>query len=234
MAAVTLGAQTLATTNAATYNSGAFTPAAGDFLVAVCSVTGQTATDWVVTDNVGGTWTKVRRQVKASSADMMEVWVRDQMATAVSHTVTFSHASGNATGGGVRVYRVTLITRLGINAIRSQGGQDNQAAAGTPAPALNQAALTGNPTIVDIFNATNPNANTITNWTAETAQGYATPTTGGRGFRRDSGFTGTTITFAQTSASAFCTACIEIDASAPPPAPPRSRQRKAHRFLTMR
>lgn len=217
MASVTLGAQTDVTTNAATYNSGAFTPALNDLLVAFVAVTGQTATDWAVTDNQSGTWTKVLRQVKNASADIMEVWVRNQLAPNASTTVTYSHVSGNATGGVVLVWRVAGITRTGSGAIRSQGGQDNQAASGTPAPVLNQAALTGNPTLTAVFNATNPSGVTApASWTGETDVGFASPTTGWHGARRDSGFTGTTITWGSTSASAFASAAVEVDSSTAP------------------
>lgn len=222
MAAVTLGAQTAVTTNAATYNSGAFTtPNDGlsRLLVAVCAVTAQTATDWAATDNVGGSpgWTKVRRQVKASSADILEVWVRNGLiAPNTSCTVTYSHPSGNASGGCVRVWQVSGMSLTGSSAIRSQGGQDNQAASTTPAPALNQNALTGNPTLTAIFNATSPSGVTQpSGWTGETDQGFSSPTTGTRGARRDSGFTSATITWGSTSASIFCSVAVELDTANP-------------------
>jgi hypothetical protein len=215
VATVTAAVQQASTSNAASYTSNAFTPAVGDLLVAVGGLTGTTATDWILSDSQGGTWTKIRRQVKASSADFLEIWVRDQLiASATSTTLTFSHASGNATGVYLRIWRVSGMARTGADAIRSQGGEDNHASGSAPAPTLDQNALTDNPTLTAIFNATNTSGVTgPSGWTVSTDTGYASPTTGARAAHRDSGFTGTTITWGSTSASNFCSLAVELDGS---------------------
>lgn len=199
------------TTDAATYSVGPFTPAANTLIVVFAMLTGETSTDWTVTDDHAGTYTKIRRQVKNASADIMEVWIANQRASAVATNWTYSHASGNATGSFMQIYSVSGMSRTGSAAVRSQGGQDNQAAAGTPAPALNQAALNGNPTITVIHNATNPPGTTApSGWAVGAARGYNVPVTGSHSTFRNSGFTGTTITWGSTSVSAFSSVAIEL------------------------
>lgn len=233
MAAVVNGAAVGSTTGAATYNSGSFTPAVGDLLVAFVGVTGETSADWAVTDNQSGTWTKIRRQVKNASADIFEVWVRDQLvSSAVGHTVTYSHAVGNATGGVVGVVRVSGMTNTGSAAVRSQGGQDNQATGTTPAPVLDSTPLTTNPILTAVHNGQNPGATTQrTGYTVRHSTGYGTPTTGLRTTSLDSGETSATLTWGGTSTGAWSSIGIELDASAGEPGPAGRRRDRAQPAL---
>jgi hypothetical protein len=148
----------------------------------------------------------------------MEVQVRTALATGAAMTFTYSHGAGAATGGGLIILQVTNMTRTGIAAIRSRGVQNNQASGTAPAPVLNQATLTANPTVMVNFNSTNPGGIVApANWTRLLDTGFATaPTTGIDVFSRDSGFAGTTITGGSNNSSAYCTLAIELDASAPP------------------
>lgn len=214
MASFTHAAGGAVTTNAASYTSVSFTPAANDLLFLVMVLTGSTASDWTVTDSLGGTWTKIRRQLKAASTDILELWVRDQLTPASAMTVTVSHPSGNATGLASEIVRVSGMTRTGAAAIRSHGGEDNQAAGGTPAPVLSQAALAANPTFGVVGNASNPAGLTApAGWTEAVDVGYATPTTGFETVARNAGFTGTTVTWGSTSATAFASLIFEFDTS---------------------
>ena len=105
--------------------------------------------------------------------------------------------------------------RAGPAAIRQFTKQDNQAGGGTPAPAFGVSCLTGNLTLVACANAANPAALTPNaSWSEKLDSGHGTPTTGIEISSRDSGFTGTTVTFGGTSGSAFCTIAVELDASA--------------------
>lgn len=221
-----LGSVVASSSNAITYSSVAATPATNDLLVALVGVTGATDSTWAMSDNQSGTWTKIRRQLGRVSADILEVWVRNQLAAASSTTFTYSKpASPNATGCYMHIVSVAGMVTTGASAIRSQGGQDNQTAATTPAPVLNQAALTTNPTLTMVVNATNPDAvTTPTNWTDRGLGGFTLPTTGHHAASRDSGFTGTTITWGSTSVTSFMSLAVELDAGKP--SVPRARSPK--------
>ena len=219
MAAVVAGVSLYNTGNTATYTTGNVNQATNDLLVAFCSPTAEVSTDWVVSDSQGGTWTKVVRAVRTGSATFMELWVRDALcANATALTVTFSHAAGNATGCSINVLRISGMSRAGITAIRNStqfGKQDNGAAAGTPAPALPVAALTGNPCVGAVGNSVNPAAMTApASWTERFDSGYATPAAGMESVSIDSGFTGTTVTWGSTSGGTFCAIVAELDTSA--------------------
>ena len=216
MAAVTLlGTQTVNTSSGT--KTVTATPAVGDLIVLVCAHTGNTSTA-APTDNNSdgaGTYTLVTTAVKASSADTMKVWIRNSFIGSASSTV-FTHAPGTTTGGGVGVFKVTGMTRTGLNAIRQSAIQSNRAAA-TPTPVLGVAALTGNPLIGAVFNATNPATMTARGTPAYTERfdtGYATPTSGLETMSIDSGETGTSIAWGNASASAFCSIIVELDTSA--------------------
>jgi hypothetical protein len=192
----------------------AFTPAVGDHLTAFVCTSGNTNNTPTASDNQSGTWSLVGCLAWNASADRIAVFVRDaSVASAVSHTLTI--ATGANTAGALVVVAYSGMLRFGTSSIRSSGGQANQAASSTPAPALNQAALTGNPTIAMVGSGdttTSPNAS----WTERQDTSQSTPTTAIEVCTRDSGFTGTTITFGATQATVYASYAIELDSSAPP------------------
>jgi hypothetical protein len=55
-----------------------------------------------------------------------------------------------------------------------------------------------------------------TSWTEDSDNGYSTPTAGQESVSRVSGFTGTTVTWGGTSATAFGDIIVEIDTSSFP------------------
>jgi hypothetical protein len=215
---VSLLASLFTTTGGTSMATASATPSGNNLLVAVCAVTGSVATDWAVTDSLGGAWTKVAasRAQKGTNVDEMEVWVRNTL-TSSALTVTYSHASGSATGGGLVVLQVTSMTRTGASAVRGAGVQNNQASGTAPAPVLPATTLTTNPTVWAVFNATALASTPLTdpaNWTRQTNLSYATPTSGIQVAARNSGFAGTTITGGSNSGSAYCSLGLELDASA--------------------
>jgi hypothetical protein len=221
MAAVTLlGTQTFTTTSGT--KTVTATPAVDDLIVIITAHTGNTSSAAPTDDNNTGRYALIGSAVKATSADTMRAWVRTDLIRAASSTV-FTHAPGTTSGGGLAVFKVTGMSRCGITAaarlvsgVVQFGKQDNQAAA-TPGPALPAAADTNNPTIGAVFNATSPAGMTQpTNWTERSDTGYSTPTSGLETVSRDSGFTGTTVTWGSASGSAFCSLILELDASATP------------------
>lgn len=190
------------------------TPTLGDLIVIFAAATG-VASGITVTDNNPdghGTYSAIRTQVKASGVDSMTAFVRADVIRSATST-TFTAVQAASTGGGLQVYRVTGMTIAGLAAIRASGGQSEGAAAATPAPAFAQAALTGNPVLGAVFNATSPAGMTVpASWAAEDSDvGYAVPTAGIQTCHRDSGETGSTITWGSASASIFADIILELD-----------------------
>lgn len=215
MAACTHAVSTASTTNASSYASGSFTPAAGDLLVAFVTATGTVAAG-SMTDSQNLGWSKVTTALKASSADTLYCFVANKFAAASSMTVTFDCTGDAATGAVIQVVRVASMLRKGPLAIRQSAVSSNQTS-GTPGPSFAASALTGNVTLGLVGNATNPaTMTTPTNWTEQNDTGYGTPTTGAEYVTRDSGFTGTTITWGSSSASAFGAIIVELDTSSAP------------------
>jgi hypothetical protein len=205
-------------TSGTTDRTVAITPAVGDLFIAFCVASVNTQTAPTMTDNNSGTYSLITTAQKATSADTMSVFVRNQFLANTTST-TLTCATGSNTAGEIVVVAVTGMSQTGSNAIRQSNRQENQASGGTPAPAFSSAALTDNMTLGAIFNATNPaTMTTPTNWTERQDVGQATPTTGLEVVTRDSGFTGTTVTWGSTSGSAFSSIIVELDASVDPSA----------------
>lgn len=189
------------------------TPTVGDLLVIICGASGNTNSAPTCADNQGGTYYLVGTALKNASADTLSVFVRQQFITTTStHTVTVT--TGANTAGEIVGIAYRSIPNVGQQAIRSSGFQANQAGGGTPAPALNISALTENPTITGCFNGTAGGSVLVPNasWVERQDVSQSTPTTGVEVATRDSGFTGTTITAGGTSATAFASFAIELDA----------------------
>lgn len=210
------GATVASTTNASSYTSASFNVFTGELIVVFVGGTA-TIANGAVTDSLGGTYTDCGTANKNASADEMHVFIRTALiGSNTSMTVNWDCTGDAATGCIMFMIRVSGMTRTGLNAMRQFANQNNQAGGGTPAPTFAAACLTGNPTLGVIFNATNPAGMTPpTSWSELTTdKGFGTPTTGGEYVIRNSGFTGTTITWGSTSASAFCSIIIELDTSA--------------------
>lgn len=218
MATCTPYAATANTNNGTSYPLNAFTPAVGEtlFVFVGTSTSIEPTAAGALTDDQGGTYHLAAFALRGGSSASLYIFVREQsVASAVAHTPTFTCA-GDAAQGIVALPWGINITKVGSAAVRQTGKQDNQGSGGTPAPAFPAAALTTNPTLGFVTNTTNPAGLTPpTNWTEPAGfdTGYATPNGGGESCHRDSGFTGTVITWGSTSASAFGSLIVEADAS---------------------
>jgi hypothetical protein len=202
-------------TSGTTARTAAITTAVGDLLICFVAYSGVT-TLTSVTDNAGdgGTWTQVQTALFGSSANIGAVYVRSKlMASAVSVTVTVN-ASTN-TAGEIVLVAYSGMRYTGSAAVRSKGSQANQAS-GTPAPALNQAALTANPVLTFYAAVGTVGLTAPTSWTSRQSAGQTTPSTWAQVCTRDSGFTGTTVTWGSSSSVAFASIAIELDSSVPP------------------
>lgn len=215
-ATTTLGVTTASSTDANTYATGAFTPAAGNLLVAIVHAS-DTVAAGQFTDSMAGSWAKISSVVNRTSLDTTYIFVSNTRYNAVSMTGTFDCTGDTATGAIITIVRVSGMTRTGADAVLQFASIANQAAAGTPAITFGASVLTGNATIVGVGNSTNAAGITPPASWSETPcsdTGYATPTTGMECATRDSGFTGTTVTWGGTSASAFGAIGVELNTTA--------------------
>lgn len=217
MAAVVLGVEFHNTANGP-HSSGAFTPAAGDLLVAVYFGTGTSGVVPTCT-STGNTaaWTNVDSTTftTAGNNGRIFVWIQNALCTAVSTNVTCGVTDDNTSGGHIIVFRVSGMTKTGATA-KLQSSEDNSHAAGTPqAVAMGAAVTTTNPTLGVMHDEGTTVAITPpTNWT-ERGEGIITvPTSRAEGCSRDSGYTGTTITWGTASTGVYGSYFIELDASA--------------------
>lgn len=214
MASVTHRNSTASTANASSYASGSFTPAAGE-LLGVFVTTSATIAGGTMIDSQGLGFSLVCKALKATSLDTLYFFVANKLAAASSMTVTFECTGDAATSANIQVWGISSMTRTGYDAVRQFKVTNNGAAAGTPAATFDASCLTGNPTLGVVGNASNPAAMTPpTNWTEQNDTGIDTPNTGSEYVSRDSGFTGTTITWGGTSATAFGVIIAEMDTSA--------------------
>lgn len=190
------------------------TPTIGDLFVVYAFVstnTNDTAT--CSDDNGSGTYTRidVANVVISAVNHRLSVFVRDALLANTTSTIITANTGSN-TSGILHVVAVSGMTKTGATAVRSKGLQNNQAA-GTAAPVLNQAALTANITIAVCGSADTAIAEP-SGWTERQETNQANPTIALETATRNSGFTGTTVTFGDSSSTTFCSYVLELDGSA--------------------
>jgi len=216
MATVTdSGAVTASTLNQATYASASFAPASGDLLVVlVTASTTVDAGDITVSANGVTSMTRVDRSTSSTSSHSQYIFVANQLTTGTaSMTVTFDCTGDDATGAIVMVARVAGMTKTGATAIKQSVKLDNGAGSTTPTFTFAASCLTGNPTLVVLGQVSTAGSVPPSGWTEAVDTSYSTPTIGGTYVFRDSGFTGTTITWGDTE-TAHGGVAVELDASA--------------------
>jgi len=186
------------------------TPAVNDLIIIITAHSGNTATTAPTDNQTGGTYTLVNTAVKATSADTMKVWVRDNLITSATSTI-FTHAPGTTTGGGLVVIDCQGMDKAGSSAVVHSAIQSN-IASGTPAPVLGATPSSANAIIGAVFNASNPAALTErSGYTELYDSGYNNPVTGLEVMSRNSGETSATITWGSTSGSAFASIALELN-----------------------
>lgn len=198
----------------------AITPAVGDLMVVFCAVAANAQDTPTMTDNNGsGTYDRIATHNWTISAVNYRVSAFVRTALMVNTTsTTITCTTGSNTSGSVVAVAVSGMTRTGAAAILQSAGQDNQTASTTPAPVFGSSALTANMTLGVVANGTNPATLTVPGgWTERQDVGFASDALGQEIVTRDSGFTGTTVTWGGTSPSIFASLIIELDTSAPPP-----------------
>jgi len=168
------------------------------------------------TSSVGLTFSQFAKATYNGSANSLYGFVSDGFVTnAASQTVDFGVSGDETTGTIIFVCAVAGMPTSGLAAVRQFAVQNNGAAAGTPAPAFASLCLTGNVTLGCVGNnaAAAGSLTPPTGWTEPASTGdlaYATPSTGGEYCFRDSGFTGTTVTWGSASATVFGAIIVEL------------------------
>jgi hypothetical protein len=211
----------LAITNAGPQSTPSFTPAANDLLVVFAFASGTVDANPTLVDSLGAiTFTKITSAISAvgSTGGTVYLFIADQLAAASARTLAFNTPNDVNTGCIVFVCAVAGMTRLGAAAVRQSAIQNTGTAATTPAPAFSASALTGNPCLGCVVNLSNAAGMTPpASWTEGVADvGFNTPVSGGEYIFRNSGFTGTTVTWGSTSATTFGAIIVELDTSAAP------------------
>lgn len=218
MAAVTFAVSDPDTTAASSYPILTFTPAVDDLLVVCVSFAGSDTTTGAVfdcTDDQSGTYTKVAEAHRDANQHGMAMFVRDQAVTsAVGHIVTVTCTGDPATGNITDVYRVAGMTKYGATAIKQFATQSNVGNS-VPEPVFGASVLTGNPVIgmAANNNGTTPTFVVPSGWTEGAQSNHLTPNHVMQSVYRDSGFTGTTVTWGSLISLQYADIVVELDAS---------------------
>jgi hypothetical protein len=205
------------------------TPTLADLIVVIAGTSGLAGGTIDVTDNNTdgrGTYTQIHTDFTGfSTTGVLTMWVRHALIGSATSTIFTANQTGSS-GGGLQVCRISGMSICGLGAVRGAGGQSAGGAGATPAPVLlrrvgtvfsgTQAALTANLCLGAVANGSNPAGMTQpASWSESIDLGYTVPTTGLETAFRNSGETGSTITWGSTSATAFASMVIELDISVP-------------------
>lgn len=208
MAAVVHGVTYNNTANLSVYTTAAFTPATDDLLVVTAIVTG-TVSVGSCSSSAGTTFTKVAPPTPQAGTYL---FVANSRSTNTSQTISVDVTGDAGTGAIIHVARVSGMSRVGSSAVKQSGGVASGSAGTAPAFTFASSVLTEDPTIVTMVNTTSPAGLTPpTSWGELADSGYSTPTTGKEYASRNSGFTGTTVTWASNSATAWGASGVELD-----------------------
>lgn len=188
-------------------------PAIGDLLVIYCCVAANTNNTPTCSDDNGGTYDRIDIANFAISTVnyRLSVFIRTALVPNTTSTIV-TVATGSNSSGAVHCLAISGMTKTGAAAVRSRGLQDNQAA-GTPEPILDQAALTGNITIVALGSA-DTTTTEPTGWTEAQDTNFINDTIALETAVRASGFTGTNIPFGAACGTQFASHAMELDITA--------------------
>lgn len=198
--------------------SDGFTPVLGENLVVFVEASTTVDAAPTITSSVGLGFTLRKHQTHNGGGHSLYIFNSDGpvVDATAGQTVTFSTPSDTANATIIFVYRVSGITKTGAAAVKQVGGSLGTAP-NTPNFDFGASCQTGNPTLCLFSNTSNPAGITApTDWTEPVGGdlGTSAPAFGGAVCHRDSGFTGTTVTWGSNSANAWGTCGIELDASA--------------------
>lgn len=193
------------------------TPALNDLIVVIAAASGtneaNAATTAVTDNNSSGTYTMLMDSNGAGASPRISVWVRNALIGSATSTV-FTATQASSSGGGLQVFKVTGMSRVGLFAAR-RAGVANGAGATTPTVPLITPINTANAVIGGVVHSTSAPALTEpASWTERNDSSYNTPATGLETASRDSGETTATVTWGSTVASAWRAVVVELDTRA--------------------
>lgn len=205
-------------TDSAVYTTPSFTPVAGDCCLMIIATKGAgsiTIPNCQFLNSVAGlpAWSSIY-QGRQGANSWIGALITEDFETAVARTVQITFPS-IITGFLAQVVFIRGLNRPGRGAVRSAAIGEIQTAGGTPNLTMPQAMLSDSSVIVGLTNATNPA--TVTppaGFTEILDTGLVNPTSGFEVATRNSGQTGTTITWGSTSATADGVIAVELSSRA--------------------
>lgn len=208
---------TTADSGAVPNTSGSFTPTDGDLLVVfVTSANSDDLTGVSLTSSVGTTFYEAGICLfHSTNGSAVYAYVAESKSFATSQTVTFDQTTDPADGTVISVLGVAGMSKTGSDAVLQYAEAENGSSGGTPSVTFGSNVNTSNPTLLQLGARVNPPAVTEpTGWTEHSDTGFDSPSAGAETISRDSGFTGTTVTWGSTVSGNFGVAALELDASA--------------------
>ncbi len=214
-----MGYRTHATnTGTSTTTAVTITPAVGDLFMVACEASFNTNDTPTCADDNGGTYTRLE-SINHYLDDnyRLMIFVRDQLLTNTTSTVV-TVTNGACTVSLAAVFAFSGVTRAGTLAIRNTGKETDIADGNTPAPALGAAALTDSIMWGVVGTNIAPALTPPSSWTESLDTNFG-PSSIGVGMEagyRDSGFTGTTVTWGSglSGSDGFASFVAEIDTRA--------------------
>ena len=191
------------------------TPAVNTLLVAFASVSANTQTAPTMTDNQGGTYTLVGQAYWLSSADNMFAFVRNTLVTTSTATVITLDTNTN-TAAEIEVVAFAGMTRTGAAAVKQFTSHGNNTAVTVPVLTFSSNVTTTDATIVAVASGDN-NAAPPSGWNERKDASQSSPVTCLETATRNSGFTGTTITYGGTQDTSYAEMALELDNSVSSP-----------------
>ncbi len=202
------------TANTLGHTTASMSPTTGDLLVAFVYCGASTDTTSTFTESAGGgTYTQAVTGLFQGTGSTMFIFIANQLcASGTARTFTHTLPADSPTGAIISVERVTGMTLTGTAAVK-QALAPKGGAGTTPSIAF-ATVDTNNPTIISQAAADNPLTATLPGgWTSLATPSYATPTLNGVIAGRDSGYSGTTVSWTGTETAAWGALGIELDAS---------------------
>ena len=207
-----------ANTTASPRTTAAFTPTASSLLMAFVFASATNTGVGTFSTSDGVAFVKAGTSAAAGgNAHALHCFVATSVANAVSQTATFDSVGDQSSGQVIFIFEVISADGTGSSAIVQTAKEDNQAGPAAPAPTFSSSANTNNVTVgsVGVEGANPAGVTEPTGWTEQGDAGYNSPVTGAEYVTRNSGFSGTTITWG-SSTNIFCSMIVEVKAAAPP------------------
>lgn len=188
-----------------------FTPTAGAVLILAVHVTG-TAQEPTITDTQTLGWTKIVTSLDATlNNGAAYIFISDSAAAASVTTITVDVTGDAGTGCNASVSEAIDVTLTPVQ-FKAAGTGFNSANPITVT--MDSAILTENPVIGAVFRATSGLTVTEpTDWTEIAESSFTTPSNAIEVAKRDSGETGTSITWTTSAANSWRALIVEFAAS---------------------